>query len=88
MAAILSWTQYIKCLLIDKEEITLLFPIWEVTSGQTGQVQNILKGIIPKMKSGIHVCISNVLRTDKFSYPRSKQTGSNEFIPFWNVWII
>ena len=45
----------------------------------TGQVQKILKGIVPKMKSGSHVCILNVqkvssvvLSVDKFSSPRSK----------------
>ena len=46
------------CLSIDKEEITVSFPRWWVTSAQIDQAQIIPKGFIPKMKSGSHICIS------------------------------
>ena len=45
---------------IDKEELTMLFPWWRITSPQTGQAQNIPKGFIPKMKSDSHVCNTKV----------------------------
>ena len=47
--------------LIDKEEITLLFPRQREISAQTGQTQIIPKGFIPKIKSGSQACISNIV---------------------------
>ena len=46
------------CLSIDKEEITVSFPRWWVTSAHIDQAQIIPKGFIPKIKSGSHICIS------------------------------
>ena len=44
-----------------KRKPTVSFPRKWITSAQIGQAQNILKGFSPKMKSGSHICISNVL---------------------------
>ena len=48
------------CHLIDKEEIIILFPIWQVTSIPTGQAVKFLKRFIHMMMSGSHVYISHV----------------------------
>ena len=58
-------TEIFKCLAIDKEKITVLFPGQQVSSAQTCQAQIIMKGFIPKMKSGSHVCILNVLKVSR-----------------------
>ena len=44
-------------LLVDKGEITVLFPRWRVIPAQTGQVQQVLMGFIPMMKLDSHVWI-------------------------------
>ena len=43
---------------VDKEEIIVLFQVWQITSVQTGQATGSLKWSIPNMKSGSHVNIS------------------------------
>ena len=40
-----AFIQNFNCLLIDKEEIYILFPMWEVTSTQTGQTVKLHEAI-------------------------------------------
>ena len=46
---------------IDKDEIPLSFPRKGITSAQSGPVKYILRGFIHIMKSGKHVCISELM---------------------------
>ena len=86
------------CLSIDKEEITLLFPKWWVTSAQTGQAQNTLKGFIPKIKSVSYVFISEVVKVslgnpsviDGFPSQMSSSSGifsCDDVTCSWHCWI-
>ena len=43
------------------EELIVLFTRYRVTFAQAGQVLNTLERLIPKMKSGRHFCISNIV---------------------------
>ena len=49
---------HFKCFSVDKEEIIVLFQVWQITSAQTGQAIGSLKWSIPNMKSGSHANIS------------------------------
>ena len=70
----------------DKEEITVLFPRWWVTSTQTGQAQNALKGFIPKMKSGSHIHISNAVNlSSKLSNTSRENHMGSIFLLFESV---
>ena len=68
------------CLSSNKGETTVSFPRWLVTFAQIGQAQNILTEFIPKMKSGTHICISNVVKvssTPLFKPSTDAPTRSN-----------
>ena len=54
-----------KCLL---EEMAVLFAIWQVTSAQTARAQSIQNGFISMMKSGSHVCTSDVEKVSSLTH--------------------
>ena len=43
------------------KNVFVLFPSYRAPSAWISQIKNILKGLIPIMNSGNHVCISNVV---------------------------
>ena len=52
----------LNCLLIDIEENVFLFLMWQVASAQTVQAVQFLKRLIPMIKSGSHVYISDTVK--------------------------
>ena len=61
---------------MNKEEIFVLFPMWEITSAQTGKTVKFLKRFIPMIKSGSHacVCISEIMKMSSFDRPLERST--------------
>ena len=58
--------QMFNYLSINKEDIMMMFLIWWITSAQTGRAQSILKEFVPRMKSGSHLYISEVVTSGVF----------------------